>query len=219
MSLDRSLPSVWPATPDRPRAGRRLSEFLKDLATDESRSRISVGDLLEAMNDRAIAALMFVFALPNVFPTPPGTSSVLAAPLILLACQLALGVKPWLPRVMAVRSISRGDFEQFVRRASPWLLRIEALLRPRLRLFTTRRAEQLVALVCLVLALILVLPVPLGNMLPALAICLLALGILERDGAWVVAGLSVALISMVTVAGVVYGIALAANALLEGLGV
>ena len=59
-------------------------------------------------------------------------------------------------------------------------------------------------LVCLMLSLVLVLPIPLGNMLPALAICLLALGILERDGLWVLAGLAAAAAAAALVSGVVY---------------
>lgn len=68
-----------------------LSVILLKLSTDLLRERISVGDLLRAMGDRAIGALMFIFAFPNVLPTPPGTSTILGAPLIFLAAQLMLG--------------------------------------------------------------------------------------------------------------------------------
>ncbi|MCK7495647.1 MAG: exopolysaccharide biosynthesis protein [Comamonadaceae bacterium] len=51
----------------------------------------------------------------------------------------------------------------------------------------------------------LVLPVPLGNMLPALAVSLFALGVLERDGVWVLAGAVAAVASAaVVVSGVVW---------------
>jgi len=60
-----------------------------------------------------------------------------------------------------------------------------------------------VGLVCLLLAIVLVLPIPLGNIPPALAISMMALGILERDGLWVLAGLAAASASTVVVSGVV----------------
>jgi hypothetical protein len=47
-------------------------------------------------------------------------------------------------------------------------------------------------------------------MLPALAICLLSIGILERDGFWVAAGLITAAVSVVLVWGVVYALVKAA---------
>ena len=84
--------------------GESLSDMLSALAQDTSRERISVGELLTALGDRALGAMLFIFAFPNVLPTPPGTSTVLGAPLIFLAAQLAFGRKPWLPAVVAKRS-------------------------------------------------------------------------------------------------------------------
>ena len=45
-----------------------LSFMLHALAHDDSRERISIGDLLAALGDRALAAMLFVFAVPNVLP-------------------------------------------------------------------------------------------------------------------------------------------------------
>lgn len=187
-----------------------LSVMLYALANDPSRQRIAVGDLLTALGDRALAALLFVFAVPNVLPVPPGVSAVLGAPLVLLALQLTFGRRPWLPAVMARRTLSRSDFAALVRRIGPWLARAERLLQPRIPRLALPPMEYLVGLVCLLLAVVLVLPVPLGNMLPALAISLLALGILERDGLWILAGLVVAAVSAVVVSGVVWAMLQAA---------
>lgn len=198
-------PNDAPTLRDRP-GGRPLSEILQEIAGDSSRERIAVGDILAAMRDRAIAALMFIFALPNVLPMPPGMSSILGAPLIFLAAQLTLGLRPWLPGVIARRSIARVDFALLVHRAAPWLARAEKLLRPRLGTLARPPLEYLVGLFCLLMALILFLPIPLGNMLPALAICLFSLGILERDGAWILAGLLASLAGLALVWGVLYAL-------------
>lgn len=64
--------------------------------------------------------------------------------------------------------------------------------------------ENLVGLVCLVLAVILMLPIPLGNTLPALAISVLALGVLERDGIWIVLGFMASVVAGSLVWGVVW---------------
>ena len=193
-----------------PAAKATLLSMLQALAQDDSRERISIGDLLAALGDRALAALLFVFAVPNVLPVPPGTSTILGAPLVFLAAQLAFGLRPWLPRVIADRTMSRDDFAALVRRISPWLTRAERLLRPRAVVLVLPPMEYLVGLVCLLLAVVLVLPIPLGNMLPALAISLLALGILERDGLWILAGLAAAAVSAAVVSGVVFAMVKAA---------
>lgn len=187
-----------------------LSATLHALAQDERRERIAVSDLLTALGDRALAALLFVFAVPNVLPVPPGTSAILGAPLVFLAAQLAFGRRPWLPSVIASRTMTRADFAALIRRIGPWLARAERLLRPRATRLALPPMEYLVGLVCLLLAVVLVLPIPLGNMLPALAISLLALGILERDGLWILAGLATAVVSAVVVFGVVWAMVEAA---------
>lgn len=130
--------------------------------------------------------------------TSPSTSTVLGVPLIFLAAQLMLGQSPWLPAFVARRSMSRADFSSLVKRIVPCLLRADlgALARPPM--------EHLIGLLALLLAVVLVLPIPLGNVLPALALSVLALGVLERDGVWVLAAIAVAGAAVSVVSGVVF---------------
>ena len=92
------------ASDDASMGSRTFSHALLTLAEDRSKDRIFISDILHAMGDRAVVALILLFALPNVVPVPPGTSAILGTPLLFLTAQLALGQKPWLPRVIAGRS-------------------------------------------------------------------------------------------------------------------
>lgn len=160
-----------------------LSELLSEIAEDQSRDRVSTGDLLAMAGDRAFGALIFVFALPNLIPTPPGTSAILGLPLVILSFQLLWGrPTPWLPKAIAVRSIARADLAAVVRRTTPWLKRIERVLKPRLGWLVTAFAERLLALFLLILSVILFLPIPFGNIFPAAAMCIIALALIEHDG-------------------------------------
>jgi hypothetical protein len=192
---------------DNPVASAPLSVMLLRLAQDGTRERIAVGDLLRVLGDRALGALIFIFAVPNVVPLPPGVSTVLGAPLLFLSAQLMFGLRPWLPTLVSKRSIAREDLAVLVRRVVPWLAKAEKLLRPRMRGLASPPVEYLVGLVSLLLAVIMVLPIPLGNALPALAISLMALGVLERDGLWVLGGLVTAGVSVAVVYGVVFAMA------------
>jgi len=180
-----------------------LSAVLQHLAAEHGNERVSVRDLFVALGDRALAALLFVFAVPNVIPSPPGLSTVLGVPLLFLSAQMLFGR---MPTFVARRSMARDDFEALMSRVLPWLERAEKLLRPRLSVLALPPMEYLVGLVCLALAVILVLPIPLGNIPPAFAIALMALGILERDGIWVLAGLMVTFLSLTVVSGVLVAI-------------
>lgn len=182
----------------------RLSRILTGLAVDETRERVTINDIRDLMSQSASAALVFVFAAPNVLPVPPGVSAILGLPLIYLTAQLMLGQQPWLPDFIAGRSFARADFAAFINRAMPVLARAEKLLRPRWAFFLGYGAERLVGVLCLVLACVIALPIPLGNMLPAAALCLICLGLIERDGLCVALGVLTAIISLLIVAAVVW---------------
>jgi hypothetical protein len=197
----------------------RESPFLRHLAAladDPQRERISVRDVFSASGPHgALAALVLVFALPNVIPAPPGTSTVLGLPLLLLTLEWTLGRDAWLPRFIARRSIARGDFAALLRRATPWIARTRRWLAPRLDLLVTPPAVHLAAALCAVLALLIMLPIPLGNMLPAWSISIIAVGVIGRDGAWVLAGTATGLASIAVVWRVVVALAQAALAALH----
>lgn len=185
---------------------KRLSEILQSVAEQSTAERITVGDLLRAMEGRAIGALLLVFAFPNILPTPPGLAGILGLPLIYLSSQLMLGRQPWLPPFISNRSITRETFVNLVTRAIPWLARAERMLKQRLWLLISPPAQRLLGAVCLILSLVLVLPIPFGNMLPSIAVCVLALGLLERDGLWIIAGLVSSVIATAIVGSFAYAL-------------
>ena len=184
----------------------RLSEILTTLAGDESRERISVHDMVETMRARAFGALLLIFAFPNILPTPPGTAGILGLPLLFLSAQMMLGLDPWLPGFIARRSMARGTFQALVERITPWLLRAERLLKARMELLAHPRAQRLLGALCLTVSVALVLPVPFANLVPSVALCIIGLGVLERDGLWIVLGVLAALGSLVYVAGLAYAL-------------
>lgn len=76
------------------------------------------------------------------------------------------------------------------RRATPLMMlrRTEKLTRPRWLILTGEVADSLIGIACILLAIMMALPVPLGDMLPGLAIVLMALGITQRDGLFILLG-------------------------------
>lgn len=185
---------------------KRLSELLTGLAGADGSATISVGDLLRGMEGRAFGALLLIFAFPNILPSPPGLAGVLGLPLIYLSAQMTLRRSPWLPPFIDRRALSRESFRALVGRANPFLERAERLLRARLMVLTAPLAEQFLGALCLALSLVLVLPIPLGNLLPALSISVIALGVLERDGIWIIGGALLSIVAFVWVGGLAYAL-------------
>lgn len=210
MADDNDDPPIHIEHVDRAEGADRLSAILTAIAEAQGNDRISIGDLLEALRHRALGALMFIFAAPTALPMPPGVSAIVGAPLLFLAVQLMLGMKPWLPKFITDRSLSRVDFQRVISMIAPWLARAEKIMRPRLTFLAHRPFVYLLGLTCLILSLVLFLPIPLGNMLPSVAICIIALGLLERDGVWILVGLITAAVSVVVVWGVLWAMVFAA---------
>ncbi len=82
-------------------------------------------------------------------------------------------------------------------------MRFEKLARPRYWFVPQMLVERVVSIVVLLMSLIVILPVPLINQMPALAIVLLAIGLGERDGLWLGTGLLAAALA----AGIAIGLA------------
>jgi hypothetical protein len=62
--------------------------MLQAMAQNHSRERIEVADLLADSSDRAHAALLLAFAIPNLRPLLPRTAAMLKAPLVFPAERL-----------------------------------------------------------------------------------------------------------------------------------
>ncbi len=188
----------------RPR-DRRTSDILLDHCDSLTGERVSLGDVLGVMRDRAFGVLMILLAAPNLLPVAiPGISTILGTPLVILAVQMMIGCnRPWLPSWLTGRSLARRDFQMVVRRLVPPLRRVERLLQPRLALLVSPAVERAMGALCLVLAVVMVLPIPFGNSLPGLAIAVIALGLIERDGVAVLIGAVLSLVALGVAATVV----------------
>ena len=178
-----------------------LSSVLEARARDLTEERVSIGQLLELLDDRSIWALLLLFSLPMALPIPaPGLSFPFGACMILISVQLAMGrPQVWLPSVLSGRSIESATFAKVVRRMLPTLRRLEKAVRPRKRWMAPDWMRMPVGIVCLVLAVIITLPIPLGHVVPGAAISLFSLGMMERDGIAVWLGLAVAVAGIMLV--------------------
>ncbi len=185
----------------------RTSEVLTTLAAQPS-ERLTIGDIVAVLRDRAFALLVVLLGLPNCLPMPPPIPLVCGLLLALVAAQIAAGrPAPWLPRALLRRSIAQADLTRAVNRALPILRRLERWSRPRVDLLGTAFAIQVMGFFILALALALVVAAPVVGQIPlGLGVSLVGLGLVERDGVVVIGGLAVGLIGIALNVGFVYAI-------------
>jgi len=172
-----------------------LSSVLADIAA-QSEDEISIVDLTQMFGGRAIGALLFVFGLICTLPLPPGATTIFGLPLLLLAPQLVIGASAsWLPKGVKSRTISAAGLSRALPPVIKTLRKIEALSRPRLVFLFNPIGERVIGVLCTLLAIVLILPIPLGNILPALAVTVLAFSLIQRDGLIALAGYAAAITS------------------------
>ncbi len=186
----------------RREAGARA--LLEGLAQGNPDDVVSLRDVLSGLGRRAFGMLLFVSVLPAFIPIPIG--GAVSGPLVMLiGVQLCIGMRrPWLPGFLASRGTRRHALAKFHRKLSPWLARLEHLIRPRLPVLLDHRlASLLTGLLLLVLGLLLSLPIPLTNYLFGGLLLVFALSLLERDGAmmlvaWIAGGIAVAVVGVLS---------------------
>ncbi len=170
-----------------------LSQMLTDAVGQSTGDYISIGALIDGIKTQALALLLILFALPNILPSPPGTTAILGAPLVLLTLQMALGRGVWLPQFILKRAVPRAGLLAILAKAQPYFARVERLLRPRLLPLTAPLAQRGLGALMVVLSIMIMLPIPLANSAPAIAITLVAIGLIERDGVFILAGITAAI--------------------------
>lgn len=183
-----------------------LTALLRQQSQALTGERVSLRDILQLLGKRSFGFALLLFALPNSLPVIgiPGVSTITGLPLLFIALQMAFGFeRVYLPGWLAERSLPRENFQNLIAKAEPWLLKFERITRSRLNFWVQPKLEPLLGLFCASLAFLLILPIPLGNLLPALGVLLIALGLIERDGVFVIAGLMVGVVSWIVLGGLI----------------
>ncbi len=158
-------PHGHPAADDAPISGIR--ELLEAFSAGDPQQVLCLGELLANLRQSAFGMFLLVALVPAFLPIP-GVGGAIGGPLvILIGLQMLAGLrKPWLPRFIAVRGPRRGTLARYATRLSPWLRRLEHLVKPRLPvLLDNRLAQAFGGLVLSLLGLLLALPIPLTNYL------------------------------------------------------
>jgi hypothetical protein len=172
-----------------------LASLISQLAAERpTDGRVRLDELMARAGPRGPAFLMlFLCILSMIFSIVPGFSTIVGLPLLFLCWQMALGRKVLkLPDWLGRRTLDHDTLIGGLEKRLDYVRRAERILRPRATVFCSRQFLRLVGFVGVVCAIVLSLPIPLMNFPPTLAVFLMALGVLGRDGVFVLAGLLVA---------------------------
>ncbi len=171
------------ARPASPEIKESTSAVLMHIAESTGDERISISEIVSRLGDRAPGLLLVLLALPMCIPNVPGISTIFGVLMLAPAIQLTLARDQlWLPNSVRAWTVPRAAFNGALRRAAPSLRRIEHLIGTRWTMFVLPPAEQLLGLQTVLMALVLMLPIPGGNWPPGITVAATGLALAQRDG-------------------------------------
>lgn len=191
---------------------RSATGALRDAVLAGDGEKVLIDELINRLQGRAFGLGVLLFMAPVCLPMPPGVHTLAGLLLLLFAAQLTIGRRRlWLPKWIRMKRIQKDKIIRGLDRMARFTNVVERIARPRWLFMTADFGKRAVGVVLIVLAIVLILPIPiLGNLPPAIAACMLALSLAERDGVLVFAGL------IASAAAIIFTSALAL-AVLEGL--
>lgn len=151
---------------------------------------ITLTQLVTVLEDRGHAVAIILLVAPFVIIPIPGLSTIVGLAVIALSLGILLNRRPWLPSFIGKRHITPEGLHRIVSGTTRVLSKIEKLIKPRMEWLTGKSWHWLIglSLIFATIALALPIPIPGNNIPPAIGILLLALGLLERDGLFVLIG-------------------------------
>jgi len=182
-----------PASPpgQKDDVSHNVTRLLRRLADDGGEAGLSLGEIRDRLDERAYGLLILLLSIPCLVPGLYGVPQVVGVIIIVVAAQLLVGrEEPWLPRWMLNLRARGAWLKAMADFAESKLSWVDRLSRPRLTRFASGAGEKLAATFMILATLTIVLPMT--NTIPSVALALLSVGLIQRDGLFVIGGAAVA---------------------------
>jgi hypothetical protein len=185
---------------------RSLAEALENALASEDQNGPSIGELTDAVGEKGFGLLLVLLSLPSALPVPaPGYSTPFGIVIALIALQMLMGRQTvWLPARLQRIRIKPSMARKMSGGATKFLRTVEHLIRPRQQWIRAQFGQSSLAIVILIMACLMMLPIPLTNTLPAMVIFLIGVGLSEDDGLLAIAAFAVGCVAVVLYSYIIY---------------
>lgn len=176
-----------------------VSETLEKVGQKPVGGKTKISELMEDFHENGILLAMIFFSLPVAIPLPypPGFTTIMGIPLMILSIQMLLGNKKVsLPQKINDYELKNSTLKAISDKIVPRLISVEKYVKPRLSFAKSVYCEQFIGFVSLIAGFSVALPIPLTNAIPALGISVMALGLLNRDGIVIITGFFITIIGL-----------------------
>lgn len=186
---------------------QKLSEELQSLLATDGDS-LTVAQLTDRVGDRGFGLLLLVLSLPSALPVPAAGYSVpFGLLLLVLAVQMLVGKShPVFPDRMQKVTLGKRTAERLLKGAAWIFQRLEWIIRPRMRWVGRRAGLSLMGILVMIMAILMMIPIPMTNTFPAFVIFLIGIGLTEEDGVFAILACIVGVAAVMLYAALVWAI-------------
>lgn len=177
-------PQLDPAP--KPDTASSLVQHLEGTLPDSE--DMTVGQFLPLLGVHGFVFFILVLGLLNIaIFMLPGLSIVFGIPMVIMAVQMLLGLQsPIFPAYVRNHPIKSSVLRKGLQIAVVALKKIEPAIKPRLCFLTHPGLHRVHAAAALLLAFMVAIPIPFINIPPTIGIILLSIGLMQRDGLFIV---------------------------------
>ncbi len=180
---------------------KKASGAVSRISSEIPRDGITFKDFLELIGEKGGLLSTIVLVAPFLFPVSiPGSSIPFGLAILLINIGIILKRHPLIPKSIMEYTISQSNMLKILSGMGRILLGLDKITKPRLTVLADGPLMESINSSVIVVSsflLMLPIPVPLTDFLPAYSILFLALGSIERDGYLILAGYSVATVTAI----------------------
>ena len=183
-----------------------LGDAIARVLSDSGTQGPTIGEITSGVGEKGFGLALSILALPSALPVPaPGYSTPFGIVIALIALRMMCGRRTiWLPERLAAMRLRPKLADKILGTASGFLRRIERWIRPRQRWITSRAGQAALSTVVLIMACLMILPIPLTNTFPAMVIFILGVGLSEEDGCLAIGAFAAGCLAVLLYTGIIY---------------
>ena len=188
------MKNFWKSKPHTLICADSLAGKLKTIIEKLPPDGVTLAEIRDLLGHEGLLLLTAFLSIVFLIPvSPPGVSTVFGAAILMVAVSRLFNCQLWLPKRFLTRPLPAEKLRAGLNKGLIWIQRLEYISRSnRLEYLTASRHLNIFNNCALVLsACLLMAPfglIPFSNTLPALAILLFTVGLLQRDGLCILFG-------------------------------
>ncbi|WP_339671742.1 exopolysaccharide biosynthesis protein [Dasania marina] len=176
--------------PNNEQTSKLLTRILAELPAD----KVSIDQLMAQFQRRSFGGVLLLLAAVSLIP---GVSIFSGLAMAIIGLQLLAGFNtPAFPSLIKHYKVKSDLVANIGHKCLRHISNMEHYIKPRYLRLTLPPALNIIGLIIFSLSLVVMLPLPFSNLPPAIALIILSMGLLERDGAVIVVGLLAAIIAL-----------------------